>query len=1204
MAEPSSIASCGSACSALFPLLIGSLIKEPNLQEQLSPDAVKDESKRFELWARNIAALQDAHLPSSLEHRLRDDASARGIVRKALLYLEESLQMALSIASGERENEVWDSPSPSEETTNPSELLESASSELIELGLAIQEGITNLFQLSMIIRKKPERDEYLKASLTYTIDPIADIIHVGDKYPIAKRGEKWLMERLGIAITRRRQYLLYRKEHQEKMEQVHMLKVGVDGKTVWSGEKASTYHPNEILEDSRPVDLGTGDFKGTARTEYADSSKGKDGASNFLRTPLLPKDSMGIRADYNQHFECPYCRRPQKVQDKNEWKKHVFSDLRPYVCTFESCGLNMFESQNQWFEHEMRFHRKQWACQHCKEATVQTRPDLEKHMSLIHADKLHERPLEGLLDACQISRVNATECPLCIEYGEKFQKINRSTKCDVSLKQFQEHLGRHMEQLALSALPQEEVDGDEGLASDDAESSSTRSYEGIPYEDDALALAGQLEGLDGSDKASDKTNQEDDDGSKEMRKKMQAEGKTAGESDKSDYAYAPDQMGMQMGGVPFYHNQGQTLPHPQHQYPNVTSDPSGQMHSDNDLAPIRPPSKTPVNAPAVVDTPQMDQDTEKKLILLDHLLKQQEEGRTNSDGQGQEGPHKEGQSKEAQKDPLVGLDLEAKLALLNKMMKLQYLKRQSLRDFGEERSNVEQRSEQEQEADITETETLENTLEAATSSTYTCCNCDAVVHQEIHSTTCPLCGHHKCHDCGTAEYPIVPKRSDTRTDRPKSMMEPPDTNSEDDSLLLICGIGDTIYRLYFPANTIDSGKLQVRDINQRAIQCVHPGKNEILKLFYADQYLKDQMAPARDYGLKNGSKIFAAVGTAESDDILEGGEFEEHRKSEHGDAKAPDTPAEEPNLITRKDFETYAADFDRQARSVNPSTTKTMTFDNNPVDWSSNTFCLACDRQTDGQTFCSDACRLAAYQNASHAGSPTRNLNYSPIRLPVRGNAGSFSEVLSDPEEISTKFTPEEWAASFEPTTFMPEVNSRPHPTSQPRGGSHIKVDSVDATQFGQTRVESEIPVKSPGSTEFSAKSESRRAAIQQLDALSKYFHGTLIPLCEKFLFPGSADVPEAENIHRQLSQRILSEVLLKLDAVETEGDPEARAVRKGLVSEAQASLKTLDQDLALFLKHESRKRNEKEIREKGEKRKKGEGTEKERPMDGRDDTK
>ena len=93
----------------------------------------------------------------------------------------------------ERDNEVWDAPSSEDQPRDTSDQPESASSELKELGLAIQEGITNLFQLSMIIRKKPEKDEYLKASLTYTIDPTADIVHVGDKYPPVKKKDKWLM---------------------------------------------------------------------------------------------------------------------------------------------------------------------------------------------------------------------------------------------------------------------------------------------------------------------------------------------------------------------------------------------------------------------------------------------------------------------------------------------------------------------------------------------------------------------------------------------------------------------------------------------------------------------------------------------------------------------------------------------------------------------------------------------------------------------------------------------------------------------------------------------------------------------------------------------------------------------------------------------------------------------------------------------------
>jgi hypothetical protein len=43
----------------------------------------------------------------------------------------------------------------------------------------------------------------------------------------------------------------------------------------------------------------------------------------------------------------------------------------------------------------------------------------------------------------------------------------------------------------------------------------------------------------------------------------------------------------------------------------------------------------------------------------------------------------------------------------------------------------------------------------------------------------------------------------------------------------------------------------------------------------------------------------------------------------------------------------------------------TMSFD---MDWSPD-FCLACDRQTDGNVYCSEACKLAEYEKSSNAGS-------------------------------------------------------------------------------------------------------------------------------------------------------------------------------------------------------------------------------------------
>lgn len=38
------------------------------------------------------------------------------------------------------------------------------------------------------------------------------------------------------------------------------------------------------------------------------------------------------------------------------------------------------------------------------------------------------------------------------------------------------------------------------------------------------------------------------------------------------------------------------------------------------------------------------------------------------------------------------------------------------------------------------------------------------------------------------------------------------------------------------------------------------------------------------------------------------------------------------------------------------------------MDWSPD-FCLACDRQTDGNAYCSEACKLTEYEKSSNAGS-------------------------------------------------------------------------------------------------------------------------------------------------------------------------------------------------------------------------------------------
>jgi hypothetical protein len=86
---------------------------------------------------------------------------------------------------------------------------------------------------------------------------------------------------------------------------------------------------------------------------------------------------------------------------------------------------------------------------------LQTLESLGTHFSILHAD-LDTQPHTEIMAECLQPRISALDCPLCNTYGENFQRSNESRKCDVSLKQFQQHLGRHMEQLALCAWPTDE----------------------------------------------------------------------------------------------------------------------------------------------------------------------------------------------------------------------------------------------------------------------------------------------------------------------------------------------------------------------------------------------------------------------------------------------------------------------------------------------------------------------------------------------------------------------------------------------------------------------------------------------------------------------------------------------------------------------------------------------------------------------------
>ena len=135
---------------------------------------------------------------------------------------------------------------------------------------------------------------------------------------------------------------------------------------------------------------------------------------------------------------------------------HVFADLRPYICTFPDCKdeLAQFTTRAAWADHELTEHRYDmiWNCPECSEKFAGT-SDWEQHLREMHqriftgpqlhwarvtAYQMHPRPAE------------TEECPLCRVVLGKPRRT------------FVKHVARHMEEVALMALPrsiEEDSDG-------------------------------------------------------------------------------------------------------------------------------------------------------------------------------------------------------------------------------------------------------------------------------------------------------------------------------------------------------------------------------------------------------------------------------------------------------------------------------------------------------------------------------------------------------------------------------------------------------------------------------------------------------------------------------------------------------------------------------------------------------------------------
>ena len=360
----------------------------------------QDELGRLRLWAANIGAHRTGQ--SSLEFRLKDSSHIRQQVTNLLLDLgrmfQEVEEVLDSLSNGQDSHMEIDDTSDDDYDTGE---------ELTQLYSNIVTVISCLFQMSMLVRKPARHDFYtLPQSQEVLAFKPFDKAHVKEKYPEA---DERLLTRLGLAITLRRQYLRYRERHHAKLKQG--LEIGTEGSVA----------PTIMLSDTvvtgvEPWHIDSQDAETVSersQTSYASSML----ASGALVIPAPPKESFG-----GAPFECPYCFVVISVERTSAWHRHVFQDLQPYICTVADCSTphTLFSTRHEWVQHMRESHPREWTGNENRASTV--------------------------VNESNQSSFRAT-CPLC-------KSNSRSENL------FVRHLARHLQELALFVLPQDDADSD------------------------------------------------------------------------------------------------------------------------------------------------------------------------------------------------------------------------------------------------------------------------------------------------------------------------------------------------------------------------------------------------------------------------------------------------------------------------------------------------------------------------------------------------------------------------------------------------------------------------------------------------------------------------------------------------------------------------------------------------------------------------
>ncbi|MCJ1439356.1 hypothetical protein MMC27_008748 [Xylographa pallens] len=381
---------------------------------------------------------------SACEKSLFGSAAGKGDLQSRLGQLGKDLEPEThkrpsTLRSDQPRIYTAESSEDEDEGSDYGTLLECSIDCLMDLIPTMEQSLTHL-QSGGIKTKTTSRVPFSVSELA-----LPWVQNVSDKFTSADNA---LVERLGEANWQRYMTLRARTEHNiQSLDIGDVVVDNIPAVQIFQTAPQSIFKPLSLFHDSG---LGSSvptlpRYAVSAASHTSFLSSLADDTALALRVPPTP-----VEVELGDPFKCEICGHLlSNIKNRVDWKIHVFADLQPYICTFQSCAKDLitFPTRSLWGAHEFDKHRvtRSWKCPECAYADL-TAQKLEEHLRRCHGEAITLAQLPLIISAAETKRplpIEDQECPFCRFIPGKSQR------------NFVKHVGRHMESVALAVLPRD-----------------------------------------------------------------------------------------------------------------------------------------------------------------------------------------------------------------------------------------------------------------------------------------------------------------------------------------------------------------------------------------------------------------------------------------------------------------------------------------------------------------------------------------------------------------------------------------------------------------------------------------------------------------------------------------------------------------------------------------------------------------------------